>query len=93
MENEDIHHLRADELAQDPSFSMSGDGLGYNLEARLGFAFSKQVTFSILYRYWHREVEDGNWRVYGANGGLAFAKLNKLEITREGPAIEFVSAF
>ena len=92
MENEDIHHVRAD-LAQDPSFAMSGDGLGYNLEARLGFAFSKQVTFSILYRYWHREVEDGNWRIYGANGGFNFAKLNKLEITRKGPAIEFVSAF
>ena len=93
VENEDIHHLRTGDLAQNPSFSMSGDGLGYNLEARLGFSFSRQGSISILYRYWHREVEDGNWAVYGANGEVAFATLNKLETTRKGPAIEFAFTF
>lgn len=93
MENEDIHHLRANELGQNPSFAMSGDGLGYNFEARLGYVFSKQGSLSILYRYWHREVNDGTWTVYGPNGEVGFAKLNKLESTRKGPAMEFYYSF
>ncbi len=32
--NQDIHHLRTD-LQQDPSFEMSGTGIGYNLKAGL----------------------------------------------------------
>ena len=49
MHNEDIHHLRTD-LRKDPSFEMSGDGSGWNVEATATIKIKKNLSAYIGFR-------------------------------------------
>ena len=81
--NQDIHHLRTD-LQQDPSFEMDGTGSGYNLEAKLKYSLTKQLSLSAGYKYWKIKVSDGTWKNLPVVGTQTIANLNDLSSSRQG---------
>ncbi|MCZ6576502.1 MAG: hypothetical protein O6950_08660 [Gammaproteobacteria bacterium] len=83
MHNEDIHHLRTD-LRKDPSFEMSGDGDGWNVEAKVTIKIIKNLSAYVGFRYWKLEVQDGKWTVFPITGSPVNAKLNELSSERKG---------
>ena len=83
MHNEDVHHLRSD-LRKDPSFSMSGDGEGLDLELGAEYRTNRQLAISLAYRKWVRRVSQGTWNSHPASGGTLTAVLNELRTEREG---------
>jgi len=83
MDNEDIHHLRTD-LRKDPSFEMSGDGDGWNVEAKATIKIKKNLSAYIGFRYWKLEVQDGRWTSFPITGSPVNATLNELSSERKG---------
>ncbi len=83
MTNEDTHHLRSD-LRKDPSFSMTGTGQGYNLEAGARVRVLESLYFSTGVRYWELFVYDGEWRNHPVVGASSTVNLNKLGSQRYG---------
>ena len=81
--NRDIHHLRTD-LLQDPSFEMDGTGSGYNLEADIKYALTKNLFLSTGYKYWKIKVSDGTWKNFPVVGTQTVANLNDLYSFRHG---------
>jgi len=92
LNNEDIHHLRTD-LQKDPSFSMSGTGMGVNLEGRVSFMIIRHLYLSAGYRYWRLEVTDGTWRQHLITGPVVTANLNQLRSVRHGVTIGLTYSF
>ena len=87
LKNEDIHHLRATgpgALRQDPSFSMSGTGIGANFEVNASYMIVKQLFFDVGYRYWWLRVTDGDWKAYPVGGPTVSANLNEFQTIRQG---------
>ena len=83
LDNEDVHHLRSD-LSKQPSFSMSGNGSGYNTEIEAIYNFTSWSNLHLGYRYWFRQVENETWRSHSATGGTSIANLNKFTTRRKG---------
>lgn len=83
LSNEDIHHLRSD-LRQDPSFSMTGTGQGYNLEAGARVRVVENLYVSTGVRYWELFVDDGEWRNHPVVGAPSTVNLNELRSRRYG---------
>jgi len=83
LKNEDIHHLRTD-LRQDPSFSMSGTGIGANFDVSVSYMIVKQLFFDLGYRYWWLKVTDGDWNSHPAGGPTIPAELNEFQTIRQG---------
>jgi hypothetical protein len=91
LSNEDTHHLRTD-LRQDPSFSMTGFGQAIDLELEWRYRFSEAAGLSLGYRYWEREVKDGDWYAYSA-GGTSVAPLIQMRTIRKGLTLGFNMVF
>ncbi len=83
LKNEDIHHLRID-LRQDPSFSMSGTGIGANFDVSISYMIVKQLFFDLGYRYWWLKVTDGDWNSHPVGGPTLSANLNEFQTIRQG---------
>lgn len=83
LSNEDTHHLRTD-LQQDPSFSMTGTGQGYDLEAGARVRVLENLYVHAGARYWDRFVNDGEWRNHPVAGASSTLNLNKLRTQRYG---------
>src|SRR5437867_376847 len=83
LNNRDIHHVRND-LRQDPSFSMSGTGIGANFELNASYMIVKQLYFDLGYRYWWLRVTDGDWKAYPVGGPTVSANLNEFQTIRQG---------
>ena len=90
--NEDIHHLRAD-LRQDPSFSMSGSGIGVNAEAAFSYRILPPLSFNVGFRFWWLRVEDGTWVNYPVSSPPSTANLNEFESARYGTTVGFAYEF
>lgn len=92
LKNEDIHHLRTD-LGQDPSFKMTGVGIGTNADINLRIMLIQRLYLTGGYRVWWTKVTDGNWRIYGANGSTESANLNEFQTLRHGPTVGLTYVF
>lgn len=82
LSNEDTHHLRTD-LRQDPSFSMSGFGQAVDLQLDWRYRLQDWAELSLGYRYWDRQVRDGDWYSYSTSG-TSKAPLVNMRTTRKG---------
>ena len=93
MHNEDVHNLRTD-LAQNPSFKMSGAGVGTNADVNVKVMLLQGLYLSGGYRVWFNSVLwDRDWKIYGANGTSATAPLNEFYTLRHGPTISLNYVF
>jgi hypothetical protein len=92
LNNEDVHHLRTD-LAQDPSFKMTGIGIGTNADINVRVMLIQRLYLTGGYRVWWTKVTDGDWKIYGANGSSASANLNEFETLRHGPTVGLTYVF
>ena len=92
LNNEDVHHLRTD-LQKDPSFSMSGTGMGFNLEGRVSCMIIRHLYLNAGYRYWRLEVTDGTWQQHLLTGGTITANLNQLRSIRQGVTLGLTYSF
>ncbi len=87
LNNEDVHHLRAD-LAQDPSFRMTGLGIGTTSDFNLRVRLWERLYLTGGYRiWWNRVVVNDQWKLYGADGSVATAPLTEFQTLRHGPTV------
>lgn len=92
LHNEDVHHLRTD-LGKDPSFKMTGLGIGTNADVNLRVMLIKQLYLTGGYRLWWTRVTDGDWKLFGANGSTATTNLNDFQTLRHGPTVGLTYVF
>jgi hypothetical protein len=83
MRDDDIHLLR-DDLAQDPSFRLEGDGDGFELEARADVRLTRTVALALGWRSWQLEATDGTIVTYPVDDGPIVTRLDFLESRRSG---------
>lgn len=92
LKNEDIHHLRTD-LQQNPSFSMSGTGIGFNLEGNVSYRIKNHLFLDAGYRYWWLEVTDGTLQLHRVTGGTIAMNLNQFKSVRQGATLGLTYTF
>jgi outer membrane protease len=93
LQNDDIHHLRSD-LQQDPSFYMSGYGIGADVEAGARYMIYRGWFLNAGYRFWwNRVVLDGNWKVYPVGASSASAPLTEFQTMRYGVTLGLSHTF
>ena len=93
MYNEDVHNVRTD-LAQNPSFKMSGAGVGTTADVSVKVMLLQGLYLSGGYRVWFNSVLwDKDWTIYGANGTSATAPLNEFYTLRYGPTVSLSYVF
>lgn len=90
--NDDIHHLRTD-LRQDPSFRMTGWGIGANLEAGASLQLLSRLWLDVGYRFWWNQAVDGTWENFPVGGGGVSVPLNEFRSVRQGMTIGMRLAF
>ena len=83
VENRDVHFLRED-LAQDPSFLIRGDGDGLELEANFAFRVSQRFLVHAGYRRWELVADNGTLTAFGIDGSRGSVPLVELETVRDG---------
>jgi len=83
LNNKDIHHLRTD-LKQDPSITMTGNGIGFNGEANASLLVYQQLFFDVGYRYWWQRVGSGDVVFRGTTGDSQPLPLNEFRSIRQG---------
>ncbi len=83
LSNKDIHHLRTD-LKQDPSITMTGNGIGFNGEANASVMVYQQLFFDVGYRYWWQRVGSGDVVFRGTTGDSQPLPLNEFRSIRQG---------
>ena len=83
LKNDDVHHLRTD-LQQDPSFRMTGWGIGANVEAGATVAILSQLFLDVGYRFWWNQVLDGRWENFPVGGGGVDVPLREFRSIRQG---------
>lgn len=83
LNNKDIHHLRTD-LQQNPSFEMTGTGIGANLEGDVSYMVLKGLFLKVGYRYWWNRVSDGTWKNFPRTSPSETFNLNEFENIRQG---------
>lgn len=96
LNNEDVHHLRTgiSALAQDPSFRMTGFGIGTNTDVGLRVKIWDRLYLTGGYRvWWNRVVAADTWKIYGADGSTATAPLTLFQTIRHGPTIGLTYSF
>lgn len=87
VENEDIHHLRqtgTGALQQNPSFSMSGIGIGADVEAGARFMVARNLFLNAGYRFWWNHVADGTWKNHPVGSSPSSAPLTEFQTMRHG---------
>jgi hypothetical protein len=92
LNNEDVHHLRTD-LGQDPSFKMTGVGIGTNADIDVRVMLLQRLYLSGGYRVWWTRVTDGDWKIYGTDGSTQSANLNEFQSLRHGPTVSLTYQF
>jgi outer membrane protease len=81
--NDDTHHLRTD-LQQNPSFSMSGIGIGADLDVGARFMIVRNLFLNAGYRFWWNRVVDGTWTNYPVGSPSSSAPLTEFQTMRQG---------
>lgn len=92
LTNEDIHHLRTVDgvlpaLQQDPSFKMTGIGIGADIQASATYMILPRLFASVGYRFWWNRVTDGTFTAYTKNFGSSSVNLNEFETYRHGVTV------
>jgi hypothetical protein len=83
LTNEDVHHTNP-VLQQNPSISMSGIGIGANLEGNLNVMVIENLFLSVGYRYWWNRVTNENCDFHFVNFPNVSTKLNEFQNIRAG---------
>lgn len=83
LSNRDIHYLRTD-LAQNPSFHMTGTGVGVNAEGTVSYMILKELYFDLGYRFWWLNVLDGQIQSFGRTGTVSTFPLVEFMSLRQG---------
>jgi hypothetical protein len=90
--NEDIHFQRFD-LAQDPSFSMWGVGLGGTVEPSLRIMLTRHLALMGGYRVMWNRTYWGRWENHPIGRGSDTAPLDKLQTIRHGVIVGLTGSF
>ena len=83
LDNEDVHHLRGD-LQQNPSFSMTGYGVGANVDVGARFMITKNLAANLGYRVYYNRVLDGDLTNHPVTGSSNSFPLTQFESLRHG---------
>jgi hypothetical protein len=92
LNNEDVHHQRTD-LGQNPSFKMTGVGIGTNADINVRVMLLQRLYLTGGYRVWWTKVTDGDWKIYGVDGSTQSANLNEFQTLRHGPTVGLTYVF
>ena len=90
LSNDDIHHLRQQAgptlpaLQQDPSFSMTGTGIGADVDVGASYMVTPRFSINLGYRFWWNHVADGKVTVYPVGAAAGTFNLNEFETYRHG---------
>ena len=90
LSNDDIHHLRQQAgptlpaLQQDPSFSMTGTGIGADVDVGASYMVTPRFSINLGYRFWWNHVADGKVTVYPVGAAAGSFNLNEFETYRHG---------
>lgn len=92
LTNDDIHHLRLVDgvlpaLRQDPSFRMTGLGIGADVQASATYMILPRLYASVGYRFWWNRVTDGTFTAYTKNFGSSSVTLEEFETYRHGVTV------
>ncbi len=91
--NDDIHHLRPDQLQQDPSFSMWGVGVGANAGAGVKFLLTRNLALTGGYRVMWNRTYYGRWENHPIGGASVNAPLTELQTIRHGVIVGLSGSF
>lgn len=83
LDNKDIHHLRPD-LAQNPSLSMLGYGIGADADVGARLMIIRNLYANVGYRVWWNRMVDGHVTFHGANGMSDEFPLTEFQSLRHG---------
>ena len=83
LDNKDVHHQRPD-LAQNPSLSMAGYGVGADADVGARFMIVRNLSASVGYRIWWNQMLDGNVTFHGAGGQSSEFSLTEFQTFRHG---------
>jgi hypothetical protein len=83
LDNKDVHHLRGD-LQQNPSFSMTGYGVGANVDVGARFMITKNLAANLGYRVYYNRVLDGDLTNHPVTGSSNSFPLTQFESLRHG---------
>ena len=83
FDNKDIHHLRGD-LAQNPSLSMLGYGIGADADVGLRFMIIKNFFANVGYRVWWNRMIDGDVKFFAVTGQSDEFPLTEFQSFRHG---------
>jgi hypothetical protein len=83
LDNKDIHYLRTD-LAQNPSFRMTGTGIGINAETTISVMIISRLYFDLGYRFWWMNMLDGQLQANESTGAVSTVALNEFSSMRQG---------
>ncbi len=84
--NEDAHLLRSD-LLKDPSFRLTGWGLGANVEAGFSVRVWSRLFVDLGYRFWWNQALDGTWENFPIGGGGVSVPVTEFRTTRHGATV------
>lgn len=91
--NDDIHHLRSDQLQQDPSFSMWGVGVGANAGAGVKFLLTRNLALTGGYRVMWNRTYYGRWESHPIGNGAVTAPLTEFQTIRHGVIVGLTGSF
>lgn len=91
--NDDIHHLRSDELRQDPSFSMWGIGVGANAGAGVKLLLTRNLALTGGYRVMWNRTYYGRWENHPIGDGSVTAPLTEFQTIRHGAIVGLTGSF
>ncbi|HEU4683270.1 MAG TPA: hypothetical protein VFS39_02040 [Nitrospira sp.] len=83
LDNKDVHHLRSD-LQQNPSFSMTGYGVGADVDVGGRVTFTRNIAASVGYRLYYNRVLSGHLTNHPVSGASQSFPLTQFESLRHG---------
>ena len=89
LSNDDVHHLRQPGLSslplqQDPSFHMSGTGIGADVDMGGNYMVTPRFSINLGYRFWWNQVTNGDVTVYPVGAPATTINLNEFQTYRHG---------
>ena len=90
LNNDDIHHLRQQPgltlpaLQQDPSFNMTGTGIGADVDVGASYMVTPRFSINLGYRFWWNHVSDGKGTVYPVGAAASTFNLSEFQTYRHG---------
>ena len=83
FDNKDVHHLRGD-LQQNPSFSMTGYGVGADVDVGARFMITRNLAANLGYRLYYNRMLSGDLTVHPAAASAESFPLTQFESLRHG---------